>query len=140
MTDMIAVAIVDLLAGPALDFAVAKALGIEVGVSHLSTADIRQATARDIGVSDRHLWCGAFGHGSVVFSPSTSWDSAKAVIGPLEIACWHRVGDVHKFEFSSRESGGIGLGSTMLEAACIAFVKSKFGDAVSVPRALWGGK
>jgi hypothetical protein len=126
MTEMIAVAIVDLKAGPALDWAVAKAEGIETDL-------FRKHEGR---VVPRFL------HGLfwVDFEPSTNWNHGSEILRNLECASWHILDGKHTFKFSVDDECAIGVGTTMLEAAMLAIVKAKFGDAVKVPRALWSGK
>jgi hypothetical protein len=125
MTDMIAVAIVDLKAGPALDWAVAKAQGIEL---HIGTS------------TTNPLWNEDYSFG---YSPSTDWAQGGPLLEQFRVRVRHEtVGESEAWlASSSLELRGFCVsGETILEAACKFLAANKFGDAVSVPRALWGGK
>jgi len=128
MSDLIAVAVVDLKAGPALDWAVAKAAGQEVEITYLgSKTDLS-------GYSGLFCW---LAKSRCPYKPSTDWAQGGPLIeqfdiwiaGPLEMG--------RPTQACSVGIDGVSTeGNTKLEAACKAIVAAKFGDAVTVPREL----
>lgn len=121
MEKLIAVAVVDLKPGAALDWAVAKAVGREVQIA-LNPFDYDAYPVLE--------------KTNVNYRPSQDWSHGGNIIDTLELCSWRMIGEKAEFSFSQAGISGHGEGSTMLEAAMKAIVKAKFGDAVSVPREL----
>lgn len=133
MSDLIAVSVVDLKAGPALDWAVAKAVGVEVKLT------TEFASLNDGG--QRVGMCCFPVNGRRPYKPSTDWSQGGQLISQhIEQlsnweSCWSAM-------LPLRDENGFFLrdlkaeGSTALEAAMRAIVAAKFGDAVTVPKAL----
>lgn len=126
--DLIAVAIVDLKAGTALDWAVAKAVGKDV------TLELGFASKTD-GSQSSGLY--PF-DGRKPYSPSTNWAQGGPLLAHAELLTISKAGDLSVTQFL----GDIGTGSgdspnnSILESICKAIVAAKFGDAVTVPREL----
>ena len=125
MTDFIAVAIADLQAGAALDWAVAKAVGIEADIlKRLGKSPVVRTKAEP-----EMFWSD--------YSPSTDWSQGGPIIETMPNGNWLCYRDFYRFSFSLDDgTAGYGQGKTMLESAMKALVGKKFGDAVLVPKAL----
>ncbi len=132
MGEMIAVAIVDLKAGPALDWAVSKAT---------MTAEYLSEYPMFIREAEPRLWNEDYSFG---YSPSTDWAHGGTLIELMKIKLTHNAltdGTEAWLAASSREMRGFAVsGETALEAICKFIASAKFGDAVLVPRALLEAK
>lgn len=126
MSDLVAVAVVDLKAGPVLDWAVAKAIGIETDL-------FRKADGRVVPRYCPNLFW-------VDYSPSTDWIDGGNIIdqGCGLFQCGGDTGNgiFWSCSFGIHPDLRSQTGATALEAACKAIVAAKFGDAVTVPREL----
>jgi hypothetical protein len=122
--DTIAVAVVDLRAGPALDFAVLRAIGWELSGDRLT----KLGASVDLKLS------------VPLPSPSTDWAHGGPLIEKFTIRLRHHEligGEQAWIAASSKELRGFSVaGATALEAICRFIVTGKFGDAVTIPREL----
>ena len=129
MSDLIAVAVIDLKAGAALDWAVAKAVGEPVTLTH--------------SPFDSSSWP-VFSKSNAAYQPSTDWATGGPLIDEYngDLVSMHN--HPHLAPKSHSYMGRLGnlndrqtsFGTTALEAICKAIVAAKFGDAVTVPREL----
>ena len=114
------------LTGPALDWAVAKCLGL--GKLHYTDVVGRISTLKT-AVMVWSMELPGVGHGDK-FSPSTDWSQGGPIIERERIAVqfgpqWTAV--------HSRRLGRFNYGPTPLVAAMRCFVASRLGDEVDVP-------
>lgn len=117
MTDMIEVKTAELV-GPALDWAVAQAIGadqVEFGVV---------GSAAFIACIHSGIW-------ERNWRPSASWAQGGPLIDKHRMSFWG--GENYVYAVCA---GGEGYGPTHLVAACRAIVAASLGDTVSVPAAL----
>lgn len=129
MTDMIAVAVVDLKAGAALDWAVSEAAGRTTWINLNGSvgSSINGGNVFKLWSPSSHWGCG----GSLLFDMITGvnrWNDGWLASADMR--------DESGFFLRTLESSG----STALEAICKAIVSAKFGDAVTVPKALLGAR
>lgn len=138
MTDMIEVKTAE-LAGPALDWAVAEAEGIQrfvMGNDWPGNSAVDDAADRD-----RVVICNLIGRLVVArggwsdeWKPSASWAQGGPLIDKHRMSFWG--GENYVYAVCA---GGEGYGLTHLIAACRAIVAAKLGDTVRVPAALLAG-
>lgn len=127
MVQLVKVKVLDLTAGPALDWVVAKAVGttVELNMEFASKTDGSQSSG---------LVClvpGARGP----FKPSTDWAQGGPLIEQFDIWIKSSASGIQVAAV-----GGplyCGCGSTKLEAACKAFVAYRLGEIVEVPSELF---
>lgn len=138
MTDMIEVKTAE-LAGPALDWAVAEAEGIQrfvMGNDWPGNSAVDDAADRD-----RVVICNLIGRLVVArggwsdeWKPSASWAQGGPLIDKHRMSFWG--GENYVYAVCA---GGEGYGLTHLIAACRAIVAAKLGDTVRVPATLTEG-
>lgn len=127
------------LAGPALDWAVAEAEGIQrfvMGNDWPGNSAIDDAADRE-----RVVICNLIGRLVVArggwsdeWKPSASWAQGGPLIDKHRMSFWG--GENYVYAVCA---GGEGYGLTHLIAACRAIVAAKLGDTVRVPAALTEG-
>lgn len=144
---MIRVAIKD-LAGPALDYAVARACGCELTTAHAHfrkcAAPVWSADTIEKSIStfdDGPRIIDAYGNVAPIPSYSTGWDHSGPLLERtpgLEIKQWLESRPESKCEvhIHNYEGDWIAFGPTMLIAAMRCYVASKFGEFVEVPEEL----
>ena len=138
MTDMIELKTAE-LAGPALDWAVAEAEGIQrfvMGNDWPGNSAVDDAADRD-----RVVICNLIGRLVVArggwsdeWKPSASWAQGGPLIDKHRMSFWG--GESYVYAVCA---GGEGYGPTHLVAACRAIVASKLGCTVRLPAALLAG-
>lgn len=138
MTDMIEVKTAE-LAGPALDWAVAEAEGIQRFV--MGTDWPGNSAVDDAADRDRVVICNLIGRLVVArggwsneWKPSASWAQGGPLIYKHRMSFWG--GENYVYAVCA---GCEGYGLTHLIAACRAIVAAKLGDTVRVPAALTEG-
>ena len=127
------------LVGPALDWAVAKAEGIQrfvMGNDWPGNSAVDDAADRD-----RVVICNLIGRLVVArggwsdeWKSSASWAQGGPLIDKHRMSFWG--GENYVYAVCA---GGEGYGLTHLIAACRAIVAAKLGESVRVPRHLWLG-
>jgi hypothetical protein len=134
--NMIQVNVNDLI-GPALDWAVAQALGLEVKfepmISDGSFWTIKHAPFPD--TPNQRIGFG--------YSPSTKWDQAGPIVdeAKIDLAYCSHDEPPHWRAGCCQPGSAVGLvaiGPTALVAAMRAFVLNRLGDPVDVPESLAG--
>ncbi len=138
MNQMIEVKTAELI-GPALDWAVAEAEGIQrfvMGNDWPGNSAVDDAADRD-----RVVICNLIGRLVVArggwsdeWKPSASWAQGGPLIDKHRMSFWG--GENYVYAVCA---GGEGYGLTHLIAACRAIVAAKLGDTVRVPAALTEG-
>ena len=133
------------LKGAQLNWAVAMALGMNPAINFAGGVDTTQADCRRVGIPDDRIWCGAFGHGSVAFFPSTDWSQGGPILARMiESGEWGaepwRIGGQRVMVSNINTEGLLyssnldedditnSFGETLLVAAMRAFVSRKLGD------------
>lgn len=111
---------INALSGPALDWAVAKAEGIEIDSSHGKELRINVICK---GLQSPWL-------------PSTNWHQGGPLIEKHAIGFWGYDADNWQAQSSPEDVVYTGIGPTHLIAACRLIVSAKFGKVVSVPKEL----
>lgn len=145
MTDMIEVKTAELV-GPALDWAVAEAEGIQrfvMGNDWPGNSAVSDAADRD-----RVVICNLIGRLVVArggwsdeWKPSASWAQGGPLIDKHKVSiAYHNGPDCTPMACLSGTHPAFECGETVLIAACRAIVAAKLGGAVRVPAALVGGE
>ena len=119
----------------ALDFAVAKALGVPVEVTTSSPPVVRLTNHRDMFEVGARSW---------VFTPTTHWAQGGPIIDreirEAGLDIWSRCGSVPDGLCAATYTRGVPdcyiYGPTPLIAAMRCYVASKLGDEVDVPEEL----
>lgn len=127
------------LVGPALDWAVAEAEGIQRFVMDNDWPG--NSAVDDAADRDRVVICNLIGRLVVArggwsdeWKPSATWAQGGPLIDKHRMSFWG--GENYVYAVCA---GGEGYGPTHLVAACRAIVAAKLGGAVQVPAALVGG-
>ena len=144
MTEMIEVKTTE-LAGPALDWAVAEAEGIQrfvMGNDWPGNSAVDDAADRD-----RVVICNLIGRLVVArggwsdeWKPSASWAQGGLLIDKHKVSiAYHNGPDCTPMACLHDTHPAFECGRTILIAACRAIVAAKLGKSVRVPRHLWLG-
>lgn len=124
--EMIEVKTADLV-GPALDWAVAKSIGMAVAHDFCSYFTVEDGTVN-------------LGRAGIEYSPSTDWGQGGPLFDLYDILLGGLTGK--PYAVVNKFPNGCGVrqnGPTKLISACRAIVAAKLGETVRVPAALVGG-